>query len=356
MSQHQFLQASPPRPHSRIVRGVALTLLNSYCNVQQSRTQWLKRQPFVLDWHMDVMDAEQNPVRRSFRSQPLSLANFERQLEERREFDHDALGLYEPKCPWLDDSITISPNFHSGKDGENPLAFEVPLPFGDAFPMKPAIDREGTICSSFQPLVQREIHARWHNLLSGSGDFARDEWMAELRYLFSDCVSLIDMTLLQIRTKAEFAPLPGWNHDLSRLGSRQNRRLHDKINWVYTISGRHLPDIADELRALNTIRELRNHTQHFDPPCFGFTLEEVADWLNCVPVIARLASTIRAHIGACLSSPLVKLLLLPHVVFVPKDPEKQRVPRTDRIGYRSTVWPPELLFGVSPDRERPEGD
>ena len=164
MSQHQFLQTSPPRPHSRIVRDVALSLLNSYCNVQQSRTRWLKTEPVVLDWHTDGRDAEQKPIRHSFRSRPLSLAEFERQLEERREFDHEALGLYEPKCPWLDDSITISPNFHSWKGGETPLTFVTSLPFGDAFPLKPAIDREGTICSSLQPLVQREIIARWHNL------------------------------------------------------------------------------------------------------------------------------------------------------------------------------------------------
>lgn len=197
---------------------------------------------------------------------------------------------------------------------------------------------KGTICSSLQPIVQREILARWHNLLLTSPDFAKDEWMGELRYLFSDCVSLIDMTLLQIRTKAEFSPLDAWSPDLSRLGPRQNR-LHDKLHWLYVITGRHMPDITDELRALKTIRELRNHTHHFDPPCFGFTLEEVAGWLNCVPLIARLAWKTRTHVGASLSSPLIKLLLLPEVVFVPRNAEKPRVPLGDNVGYRSTTWP-----------------
>jgi hypothetical protein len=350
--QHQFLRASKPKPHSRMAREVALSLLNSYCNVPWSRTKWLKTEPVALDWATDGLDAEQKPIRRSFRSKPLSLVEFERQLEERREFDHEAFGLFEPKCPWLDDSITVSPNFQSSDGSGTALTIVTPLPFGEAFPMKPAIDREGTICSSLQPVVQREIANRWHRLLQTSADFAQDDWMGDLRYLFSDCVSLIDMTLLQLRTKAEFSPLSDWRPELTKLGPRQNRRLHDKIAWVYAITGRHLPDIAEELRALKTIRELRNHTQHFDPPCFGFALEEVSVWLNCVPTIARLAWILRTHVGASLSLPLIRLLLLPEVVFVPRHPDKPRVPLSDSVGYRSTTWPIGYSFDDSHSTSR----
>jgi hypothetical protein len=330
--EHQFIQVKVPKANPSTLRGVAADLISSYTGQSLSRTKWLKQKPVEVAWARRGVDANQKPVEYMVHSQPLTLRLIEAQLEELSAFDHETFGLYEPKCSWLDES------FRMAQDGTG-MVIRAHFALGDGFPITPAIDREGYLCSSFQPVVQQEILDHWQTLLQTSNEFTKDEWAARLRLLFAASVSLIDMTLHQIRTKAEYDPLPSWVRSVEGLGPRTGQRLDDKFGWIYKITGRHLPYMPEERRAFTTIRELRNHTQHLDPPCFGFTLEDASVWMNSIPLVARLAWMLRRHVSAPLSAPLIRLLLLPEVTFVPKNSTKPRVPQTREFGYQSTVWP-----------------
>lgn len=326
---HPFLQVLNPKPNPRTVRPLVVDLMDTFTGQKLSRTQWLKREPAEVLWR-----ESEDSVRHS---RPLSVGLLERHLADRGTLDHQELGLPEPKCFWLDEGFSFGLN-------NAHMQIRSPQPIG---PIVPAIDREGYLCQSFQPIVQREILAHWQWLSATSDEFANDDWTGRLRLLFSACVSLVDMTLHQIRAKAEIDPDPGWLPIRGQLGPHEGQRVSDKFGWMYRITGQHLPNLAEERRAFDTIRQLRNHTQHFDPPCFCFTVEEVAGWLNSVPLIARLAWALRRHVGASLSEPLIRLLLLPEVVLVPRESSKQRPPLTDEFGYRSSIWPPGYLEQIS---------
>ncbi|OIP36501.1 MAG: hypothetical protein AUK47_15030 [Deltaproteobacteria bacterium CG2_30_63_29] len=154
-------------------------------------------------------------------------------------------------------------------------------------------------------------------LVNNSDEFSSDAWFQNLRSLAGECVSLIDVTLHQLYFKAQHDPLPGWAFDDTKLGERHNRRIADKLKWGFLISGNPL-NAKEEIAAFDSIRELRNHLQHFDPPCFCFTLErDAVKWLNDALLVGRLAWKIRQQVGAPLSMPLIRLLLAPEAAFQP---------------------------------------
>jgi len=156
---------------------------------------------------------------------------------------------------------------------------------------------------------------------------------------FADCVSLIDVTLHQTYVKAQFDLPSEWIFDPAKLGTRHGRRMSDKLRWIGLIAGRPLDDAFAEVGALNLIRKLRNHVQHFDPPCFAFTMEEVATWLNQAPKIGCLAWKIRDRLKSPLNTTLVELVVAPEVAFVPKDARPRGHHGCD-VGHVSTCWPP----------------
>jgi hypothetical protein len=157
----------------------------------------------------------------------------------------------------------------------------------------------------------------------------------ELRGLVCDSVALVDITLHQLYTKAKYDPQPGWKFDESVLGKSFGRRLKDKIPWVGKITGRPLDDVRSELESLNEIRRLRNHLLHFDPPCMAYSIEDAAGWLNQISVIARLAWKIRLRTKSPVTEHLIQLMLLPRIVFVPRDLTLVRIPQGNTTGYAS---------------------
>src|SRR5262249_41446040 len=165
--------------------------------------------------------------------------------------------------------------------------------------------------------------------------FAKVEWFQSLRTLVSECVSLIDGLLHQLYWKARCNPEPRWKFDAAKLGARNGQRLADKLGWVPKITGK-LLHTQDETAAFLELKGLRNHLQHFDPPVFCFTLEDVTRWLNLVPAVARLNWEIRKCMGVTLSVPLIEVLLADRVEFVPKDPTRSRTPQGPDAGYGST--------------------
>lgn len=336
MSDHHFLTFVPPQPNRRIVREVAVAVLNSYFNTSLTRSRWQKQPPQAINWYKEGRDANQNPVRHWSVSQPVSLRHIEERFESGK-LEFDELGLYNLQCKWLDSSVHAGPQFHAvGSDGTS-LKFQMPTTLGASFPLIPALDREGYAFNSFQLMMLDRIGTLRHRVVTSSNAYTSDAWFQDLRALMSECVSLTDVTLHQLYFKAEHDRLPGWRFEQARLGPRHGRRLTDKLAWVYQITQNQL-NAPEEVKAFIVIKDLRNHLQHFDPPCFCYSLEDVRDWLNATHHVAILAWKMRQAFGSPLCVPLIRLLLAPDVQFVPKHPDQRRIPQASNLGYGSTRW------------------
>jgi hypothetical protein len=116
------------------------------------------------------------------------------------------------------------------------------------------------------------------------------------------------------------------------------RRVVDKFNWIAKIAGKPLDDARDEVAGFKKIKDLRNHLSHFDPPCFCCTLEDVKNWLNIIPDIGRLLWKIRNKLNAQLSVPIVELIMIPKVEFIPLKPDDDRPISNDGVGYVTSIW------------------
>lgn len=114
--------------------------------------------------------------------------------------------------------------------------------------------------------------------------------------------------------------------------------MADKLGWIYQITGNPLHLTAEERASFGRLKDLRNHLNHFDPPCFCYTVEDVATWLNDIRAFAQISWKIRLAVGSPLSAPLIAMLLFREIVFVPMGPGK-RLPQPRDVGYGSTSWP-----------------
>jgi len=113
-------------------------------------------------------------------------------------------------------------------------------------------------------------------------------------------------------------------------GQRQN-----EFHWISLASGKPFALKPGTAREFTTLKKLRNHLAHFDPPCFAATLAEVRDWLNLVHTVADVLRDIRLHLAQPLSESTVNLLLLPRVEFVDQPLFDRIHPAQEQtIGYR----------------------
>lgn len=332
--QHKYLGYASRRSQRRVVREIAVQLMNQYCGEQFSRTRWLKQPDRIVNCFSENAKGE----RREWQSRPINLRKFEHHLDENARFDWQEFGLIDPRCQWLDAVVGLAPRFPFVDASGGTVKLQSPPPLGADFPLKPALDREGHLINSMQMPLQKQILESRKQLVATSQDFDSMDWFQKLRNCISDCVSLIDVTLHQLYLKAQYDPLPGWSFDAEKLGERHGQRLKDKIKWVHKIAGEHL-GAHREMPAFLAIKDVRNHLQHFDPPCFCYTLEDVVCWLNDIDHIANLAWKMRKAIGSPLSGPLIELLLMEKVEFVPSDPSKPRTQQPPDVGYRSSTWP-----------------
>jgi hypothetical protein len=200
------------------------------------------------------------------------------------------------------------------------------------------LDSEGIIYNSFQSSLTGRIAQLHNRLVQDSGNFQSGDWLYNLITLFSNAVSLVDITLNQFHIKAEYDPLPTWSFNLAVVGSRVNRRMNDKFSWIKQITGKPLDNVEQEMKAFKILKELRNHTQHFDPPCFGFSLEESSSWLNLVSKVAILLLKIRKKISSKPNKGLMQLALLPDVVFHGITTFDRARIVSKGLGYESTRW------------------
>jgi len=230
----------------------------------------------------------------------------------------------------------MAPGFHAvANSGTHALTFCAEPNLGARFPLTPALDREGAAYTSFQTVLLKRIGALRSKLIETSSAPHTEGWFQDFRNLVGECVALIENTLHQAYFKAEYDPLPGWQFDRVALGERHGRRALDKVKWIYQITRNEL-DADAEIKAFVLIKGLRNHLQHFDPPSFACTWEEMAEWLNAVIGVVRLAWKMRECLGALPSVSMIEVLLQRPVVFRTKDPGRRRLKQPKYVGYGST--------------------
>jgi hypothetical protein len=345
MAEHRFFRFTRDPKDSERVELISTAVLNGYTKENLSRNNWMRKGEFIIPWTRDTRDATGAVNGKEQRqSAPLTLKLLDDHIQVKRTFDHDALGLFDPRCVWLDFSLDVALN-------STVVPIKTISPLGDSYPYHPFLDREGRSNTDFQGVLLKRIKALRHELVEDSVNPGGDVWLEKFRNLVSECVSLIDGTLHQIYYKAKFAPEPGWVFDEKSLGPRHAKGLKKKLGWVFKITGKHV-NANDDWAAFVHLKDLRNHLQHFDPPSFCYTYEDAAAWLNLVPAVGRLNWAIRKCIGATLSVPLIQLLLESPVEFVPManvDP-RPRKPQADTVGYASVRVKAESSGSVCDDR------
>lgn len=348
---HAFFRFETQRSDRATARQVAVQLADHYFQVRRSRTQWAAiREKFTCTWEcLEKTGTEGKTHWVRYESIPLHLRDLEGDLLANGTLDCAQKRLPEPTCLWLDSHTPFSLHFHH-TDGTGSVSMRVATSIGPRFPLRPMIDREGTVINSFQPILLERIYNTRAWLVEHSHDPSLPEWFQMFRTLVTECISFVDNTLHQLYFKAERDPEPGWTFDAAALGERHGRKLTDKLNWVHRITGRHL-EAEDEMKPMHMIRELRNHLQHFDPPCFAYTWEEAATWLNHATAVARLGWRIRRCASALPSLQLIRLMLQPKVLFVPADSTKKRAKQPKDVGYASSSA--RALAEATPHRTAP---
>ncbi len=331
---HQFIQFSDALPCMPEVNKIVKYILNKYLNQYLSIKQYKKQGKIRFPWR----DNKGNTQESAFRFTELTS-----HVQTDRTFDWSKFNLPPLLSEWLDANIGITkpdapiPNVSQ----TNYLIFELNLPFGNKFPLKPSIDREGVAFSTFQLPIQRNIVRLYKKLVSES-QLATDLngiWLNDFRMLINDCVSIVDITLHQLYFMAQYrGGEKGWTFTPDKLGSRYGQRLTEKLAWIHHITGQSLDHARDEVANFVVIKDLRNHLSHFDPPCLAYTMEDLVGWLNRVQGIGKLLWKIREKLDTLLSSTIVEILTLPRVVFVPIQPDDPRVPQSASVGYRSSTW------------------
>lgn len=212
------------------------------------------------------------------------------------------------------------------------------MPYGENFPIKPLLDREGVMYNSFHASIAKRIIKLHNDLVSKSNKISDSDWMFDLISLISSTISMLDITLNQLFIKAEYDPLPGWEFEKSVVGKRQGRRIIDKLKWVHQITGKPLDNINKERKSLLELKAVRNHTQHFDPPWFGYTIEDVSKWLNLIRDIGLLVLKIRNKIGSEGNERLYEIIALPTVKYNGYVLFDRKRPKNNRVGYVTTTW------------------
>ncbi len=326
----QYYSYSNSKKSSRYQREIVKYLLNYYLKKELSINKLRKLEKITIT------------NQKTLQSHIITYDQLDKYLLVNHSFKYEDFGLYEIKCKWLDGDINIGLHQHAvaakaDGNGFDSLKMKLDMSLGEKFPLKPSLDREGVMYNSFQKTLSKKILSQHTYLVENSHDFVNEDWLYTLISMFSNCISVVDITLNQTYLKAEYDPLDGWKFCKEKLGVRHNRRITDKLKWIYQITGNQLDSIEKEMEAFNIIRVLRNHTQHFDPPCFGFSLEEAAQWLNKVRFIGGLLFKMRRALGSEINDNIIALMLLPDVKFSGNTLfDRERLPQEG--GYESTTW------------------
>jgi hypothetical protein len=332
---HKFIRYADEKFLTAEASRVAAYVLNHWLKQKLSVSKYRRMSP--LDLAFTSSDGQSRPI-------SLRFDHLVDHIRARRSLRAEEFGLPLLESEWLDYAMGMAkPDAPIANTDYTEFAkLALASPFGPAFPLQPCIDREGAMYASFQVPIQQNITALHERLVANSHQAASldNAWRNDLRMLINESVSLIDITLHQLYFMAQYrGQEQGWRFEPEKLGPRHGQRLKDKLAWVGQITGRHLDDAAEELSGFHRLRVVRNHFNHFDPPCVAYTVEDVIGWLNDVPRVGRLAWKIREKAGAQISTQLIEVIALPRTEFVARFPELPRVAQPRDVGYGSVVWP-----------------
>jgi hypothetical protein len=325
------------KPPVGFISQAAEILTKSYFDavLKQPLKKWKKdRQTYSINWSHLKSGAP-------MKSENLNYLIIAEELRTFGKFDCDKFKIQPIGCLWLDTSLDISQNYHFFEQGnENALFMNDGVPkqqYGEDYPIKPKLDREGHIFTTFQPALIKRVIRQRKSLIENSDKALFTDWIMDLRSLINDCVSLVDINLNQLYNKAQYAPESDWSFDKEVIGEKNNRRIIDKLKWVRQITGRPF-DIEKEFKSFNNLRKLRNHLNHFDPPTLVITIEEATAWLNDVLNIGQILIKLRQAIDVPISLLLIELICQKEAKFNPEAAFKKRLPITDS-GYITSTWP-----------------
>jgi hypothetical protein len=323
---HRFLKFTNDKPSKIETNQLAAYIINLVGGTTHSVSKLKKFKDIQFEIQIN------NQTKRG----SISLDKFSDYMCLHRQFNVESFGIPKIECDWLDglNSIALKappPRFA-------PLALL--MPFGSQFPLSPCIDREGVAFRTLQSPLQQNIIHIFNKLVDNSHSMVSLDftWLNDFRMLLNDCISVIDVTLHQLYLKAQYGDQTDqYLFNIENLGPRTQTRLADKLKWIGKITGRPLENAQKEIRSFKILKNLRNHLNHFDPPCFAYTIEDVANWLNLVQDVGRLLWRIREKLRVQLNPSIIAIILLPQVEFVPINKDA-RVPQPLDIGYGSTDW------------------
>jgi hypothetical protein len=333
-SDHIYWRPLDTAAPTQKMRAIAAYILNRYTNQELSVSRWKKKPAAIRTWHDGKTQRE---VRIDFSA-------LVRRMHQHRRVDAINFSLPYLMSPLFDSAADIGvPQTFVGSDGGT-LMLRLPMAMGESFPLVPQIDREGLAIADMQALVEGNIVSLFNRLVAKSHEAPqpRSGWLTSFRMLANECVTAIDMMLHKIYLLAEYRGSElGWTFERDAMGPRQGTRVADKLHWISLVSGKAFSLEKEPRQAFFTLKNLRNHLAHFDPPCFAATLEEVCGWLNLVPLIGEALWSIRTHLRQQLNETIVEILLLPRLEFLPKKMfGRDAPPPIAAIGYASASWPP----------------
>ena len=314
-STHRFIVRSSVAPLISEVNKLLAYIINHLLKTQYSVSKFKKLGRILIQW---------NDNKGTNRESEIAIESMSDKIRSTRSFNSDLFNVPRIECDWLDGFIGISkPDAPiASVDGKEFAVLALELSFGKDFPLQPCIDREGIAFRSLQGPLQENIYRLYNKLIDESHLVVKLDgiWLNDFRMLLNDCISIVDVTLHQIYYKAKYqSSLIGWRFEEDDLGPSTNIRLKDKFRWIGKITGRPLDNAQNEVNSFIELKEVRNHLNHFDPPCFAYTIEDAVNWLNFVPDIGRLLWRIREKLNAQITSKIVEIILLPKAEFVPKD-------------------------------------
>jgi len=333
---HKYLIYADKPPIGFITKGAETLTIYYLGKVNQTLKKWkTDKKLYNVNWNKPKTN---EPVS----SKGINYLTFAEELRKYNKFDSETFNLPPVECFWLDMTLDISLNFHKFDEGNTEALYIIDsIPqqqYGDKYPIKPILDREGHIFTTFQPQLINRIIRQRKSLIENSENALAYDWILDLRSLINDSISLIDITLNQLYNKAEFSPEPGWIFDRDKVGVKNNRRIKDKLKWIRQISGNQL-NIESEFPKLDKLRKIRNHLNHFDPPTVVISLEEATSWINDVLHLGIILIKIREAINAPISSPLIELICQKEAKFNPEKAFIKRLPLVlGKSGYSTSIW------------------
>lgn len=334
------LRFLPTRHNASLARESASEWLNYYGKVSRSISQWRKLDPINFRWQTPDMQTHSVTFR------------FDRLVENIIQdvgFVPEHLGI-PPNVlttPWADRSIQFSMNhiWINPEDKTKTYSTIIQGDMGEGFPLKVAIDREGFSFAPLHAFLYKGLLYARNQLVNESEKMFHfnDGWLQSFFSYFNSCISIVESTLVQIYYKAKYEPdEAGLTFDVEKMGTTITGRVTEKFDWIRYATGQPLDGAGKELAAFKRLKSIRNHINHFDPPIFGCTTEDLCGWLNLTSQIGSLLWKVRRRLKLPPSKAILSLMFAPEVEFVPSNLNIKRVLQPDSVGYASCIWKTDL--------------